>query len=130
GYHGFFAQDQWRMGSKATLNYGLRYDFETGLKDQINTYWGAVQPRVGLAYALTPQTVIRGGYGLFNDRNNMTFFFITGNQKTIPGFIPGVTLPMIRNGADTGGWQLNLVNAGAFLPSPLTCQGGVEPFPG
>jgi carboxypeptidase family protein/TonB-dependent receptor-like protein len=130
GYHGFFAQDQWRMGSKATLNYGLRYDFETGLKDQINTYWGAVQPRVGLAYALTPQTVIRGGYGLFNDRNNMTFFFITGNQKTIPGFIPGVTLPMVRTGADTGGWQLNLVNAGAFLPSPLTCQGGVEPFPG
>ena len=60
----------------------------------------------------------------------MTFFFVTGNQKTIPGFIPGVTLPMIRDGAETGGWQLNLVNAAAFLPSPLTCQGGVEPFPG
>ena len=130
GYHGAFAQDQWRMGSKLTLNYGVRWDVETGLQDQIDSYFGAVQPRVGLAYALTPRTVIRGGYGLFNDRNNMTFFFVTGNQKTIPGFIPGVTLPMIRTGAETGGWQLNLVNAAAFLPSPLTCQGGVEPFPG
>jgi hypothetical protein len=53
----------------------------------------------------------------------MTFFFITGNQKTVPGFIPGITLPMVRNGAETGGWQLNLVNAAAFLPSPLACQG-------
>jgi outer membrane receptor protein involved in Fe transport len=127
GYQGFFAQDQWKLAPKLTVNYGLRYDFETGLGDHIDSYWGAVQPRVGLAYAPDNKTVIRAGYGLFFDRNNMTFFFITGNQKTIPGFIPGVTLPMIRNGAETGGWQLNLVNAGAFLPSPLTCQGVALP---
>jgi outer membrane receptor protein involved in Fe transport len=123
GYQGFFAQDQWKLTPKLTLNYGLRYDFETGLGDQIDSYWGAFQPRVGLAYSPDNKTVIRAGYGLFFDRNNMTFFFITGNQKTIPGFIPGVTLPMIRKGAETGGWQLNLVNAGAFLPAPLICQG-------
>jgi outer membrane receptor protein involved in Fe transport len=130
GYYGFFAQDQWRLTPKLTFNYGLRYDFETGLEDQINSYWGAVQPRVGFAYSPNGKTVIRAGYGLFFDRNNMTFFFVTGNQKTVPGFIPGITLPMIRNGAETGGWQLNLVNAAAFLPSPLTCDGGVEAFPG
>jgi hypothetical protein len=130
GYQGFFAQDQWKLTRNTTLNYGVRYDFETGLQDQIDNYWGAVQPRVGLAYSPDPKTVIRGGYGLFEDRNNMTFFFVTGNQKIVPGFIPGVTLPMVRNGAESGGWQLNLVNAAAFLPSPLTCQGGVEPFPG
>ncbi|MBO0722097.1 MAG: TonB-dependent receptor, partial [Blastocatellia bacterium] len=128
-YHGFFAQDQWHFTPKLTVNYGLRYDFETGLGDHIDPYWGAVQPRVGFAYSPDNKTVIRAGYGLFFDRNNMTFFFITGNQKTIPGFIPGVTLPMVRTGADTGGWQLNLVNAAAFLPSPLTCQGLVEPGP-
>jgi outer membrane receptor protein involved in Fe transport len=127
GYQGFFAQDQWKLTPKLTVNYGLRYDFETGLGDQIDSYWGAVQPRVGLAYSPDNKTVIRAGYGLFFDRNNMTFFFITGNQKTIPGFLPGVTLPMIRNGAETGGWQLNLVNAGAFLPSPLVCQGMALP---
>jgi outer membrane receptor protein involved in Fe transport len=123
GYHGFFAQDQWRLTPKLTFNYGVRYDFETGLSDQIDSYWGAVQPRVGFAYSPDPKTVIRAGAGVFFDRNNMTFFFITGNQKTIPGFIPGIILPMVRKGADTGGWQLNLVNAAAFLPSPLVCQG-------
>ncbi len=123
GYHGLFAQDQWRLTSKLTFNYGVRYDFETGLSDQIDSYWGAVQPRVGFAYSPDTKTVIRGGAGVFFDRNNMTFFFITGNQKTVPGFLPGITLPMIRRGAETGGWQLNLVNAAAFLPAPLTCQG-------
>lgn len=130
GYYGFFAQDQWRLTPKLTFNYGLRYDFETGLEDHIESYWGAVQPRVGFAYSPDGNTVIRAGYGLFFDRNNMTFFFVTGNQKTVPGFIPGITLPMVRRGAETGGWQLNLVNAAAFLPSPVECAGGVEPFPG
>ncbi len=122
-YQGMFAQDQWRLTPKLTVNYGLRYDFETGLSNQIDSYHGAVQPRAGVAYSPDGKTVIRAGFGLFFDRNNMTFFFITGNQKTVPGFIPGITLPMVRNGAETGGWQLNLVNAAAFLPSPLVCQG-------
>src|SRR5713101_4326994 len=30
-YFGFFAQDQWRVTPKLTVNYGLRYEFETGL---------------------------------------------------------------------------------------------------
>lgn len=123
GYQGFFAQDQWRLTPKLTFNYGVRYDFETGLGDQIDSYWGAVQPRLGLAYSPDSKTVIRAGAGVFFDRNNMTFFFITGNQKTVPGFIPGINLPMVRKGAETGGWQLNLVNAAAFLPSPVACQG-------
>src|SRR5262249_37192803 len=122
-YYGFFGQDQWRLTSKLTLNYGLRWDFETGLTNQVDSYYGGVQPRVGIAYSPDSKTVIRGGYGLFFDRNNMTFYFITGNQKTVPGFLPGITLPMVRKGAETGGWQLNLVNAAAFLPSPLVCQG-------
>jgi hypothetical protein len=129
GYQGFFAQDQWRLTPKLTMNYGLRYDIETGLKRHVDTYWGAVQPRLGLAWAPDSKTVIRAGYGLFFDRHNMTFFFIPGNQKTIPGYLPGITLPMIRRGAETGGWQLTQINLAAFLPFPLTCD-GVEPFPG
>ncbi|HYU45969.1 MAG TPA: TonB-dependent receptor [Terriglobales bacterium] len=122
GYQGFFAQDQWRVTPKLTLNYGVRWDFETGLSRQIDSYYGAWQPRVGFAYSPDAKTVIRAGAGLFYDRNNMTFFFITGNQKNVPGFLcnptdanPGcagstpITLPMVRNGAGDGGWQLDQV---------------------
>jgi hypothetical protein len=129
GYFGFFAQDQWRLTPKLTFNYGMRYDFETGLGAQIDSYYKEFQPRVGLAYSPDNKTVIRAGFGIFDDRNNMTFFFITGNQKTVPGFLPGINLPMVRKGADTGGWQLNLVNAAASLPSPVACTGGIQiPF--
>ena len=116
GYYGFFLQDQWRLTPKLTFNYGVRYDFETGLDQQIDSYWKAVQPRVGLAYSPDNKTVIRAGAGLFFDRNNMTFFFITRNQKTIPGFLPGITLPQVRKGAETGGWQLNLASAPGVVP--------------
>ncbi len=127
-YYGFFAQDQWRLTPKLTVNYGLRYDLETGLGAQIAPYYGAIQPRVGLAYAPDNKTVIRAGFGMFDDRNNMTFFFITGDQKTVPGYLPGVKLPMVRTGADTGGWQLNAVNTVQVLPGGVTCTPGLAPF--
>ncbi|MBZ5523934.1 MAG: TonB-dependent receptor [Acidobacteriia bacterium] len=100
-YWGGFVQDQWRVTPKLTLNYGLRYDLETGLSDFIDTdYRHGIQPRVGLAFSPDSKTVIRAGFGLFEDRQNLTFFFTTGNQKTLPGFLcnpptanPGCTGP-------------------------------------
>jgi hypothetical protein len=32
-YHGFFVQDDWRVNSKLSLNLGLRYELESGLKE-------------------------------------------------------------------------------------------------
>ncbi len=32
-YHGFFVQDDWRLTSKLTLNLGLRYELESGLRE-------------------------------------------------------------------------------------------------
>jgi outer membrane receptor protein involved in Fe transport len=119
GYWGLYAQDQWRVTSKLTFNYGLRWDVETGLGNVIDADYRAFQPRVGFAWSPDSKTVVRAGFGIFFDRNNMTFFFTTGNQKTIPGYFCGngatpagcaglapVTVPMIRNGAQNGGWQL------------------------
>jgi hypothetical protein len=121
GYWGFFAQDQWRFRPNLTFNYGLRWDFETGLGNTINSDYRGFQPRIGFAYSPDSKTVIRGGFGTFFDRNNLTFFFTTGNQKTLPGYfcnppsadpsctasVSSVKVPMIQNQAASGGWQLS-----------------------
>jgi hypothetical protein len=91
-YAAFF-QDNWRINPKLTLNLGVRWDrfggpsfhnipasvykFQYGSPSYQVTYpqsmsdCGCVQnnlnfsPRVGLAYQVTPKTVIRSGFGTF-----------------------------------------------------------------
>jgi hypothetical protein len=105
-YLGFFAQDQWRITPKLTLNYGLRWDFETGLTEIINHDFRGWQPRIGLAYSPAKGTVIRAGYGIFDDHYNMTFFFVTAPQREV--VIPGAPQPFVRiNNATTAGYALN-----------------------
>jgi outer membrane receptor protein involved in Fe transport len=111
-YYGFYAQDQWRIRPTLTINYGLRYDFETGLSKQINPHYNGVQPRLGLAWSPNNKTVVRAGFGLFDDRYNLSFLFITQPQR--PVIIPGETLPGIRAGANTATWVLNQMTPGAF----------------
>ncbi len=134
-YWGFFAQDQWRFRPNLTFNYGLRWDFETGLGNTINSDYRGFQPRIGFAYSPDSKTVIRAGFGTFFDRNNLTFFFTTGNQKTLPGYfcnppsadpncaLSGLTpvkVPMIQNQAASGGWQLAAEPGAPGTPS-LPC---------
>jgi len=111
-YYGFFAQDQWRLTPKLTLNFGLRWDFEKGLDKQINTDYKGFQPRVGLAYSPDSKTVIRAGFGIFDDRYNLTFFFVTFPQK--PAVFSGV--PGVRKDANDAPYTLNQFPAGLPLP--------------
>jgi len=119
-YTAFYVQDDWRVSPKLTLSLGLRWDFESPMRERFNRanrgfdatspspveaavlaayakspipelpasamrlrggqlfagsggQPGAIfdtdlrgwQPRVGLAYRLTPKTAIRTGFGLF-----------------------------------------------------------------
>ncbi len=102
-----FAQDSWKATRKLTIDYGLRYDFESYLKDG-NGYYGifspstpnpaagnlpgaiiyegygggrcncefahnypfAFGPRLGVAYQITPKTVLRVGSGVSYDKDD------------------------------------------------------------
>lgn len=121
-YYGLFAQDQWKITPKLTATYGLRYDTETGLGFFINPYRKEFQPRVGLAWSPNSKTVVRTGYGIFNDKYNLTFFFVPSQQR--PPVIPG--LPT-NNNQTTGQWTLNSM----FLPTPCVLSGCpvVPPLP-
>ena len=81
----------------------------------------AFQPRIGFAFSPDSKTVIRAGFGLFDDRYNLSFLFITQPQR--PNTIPGEMLPGIRQGADTATWVLNQLTPGP--PDP----GGQVIFP-
>ncbi len=76
---GLYLQDKWQMTQHLTLSLGLRYDVHVSpLRELWNPFFSDpnaypvdknnFQPRVGLAYSLSPTSVIRGGYGIFYEK--------------------------------------------------------------
>ena len=88
-----WAQDDWQVTNNLTLNLGLRHDLELGAfandisfppfqeagrpADKTN-----FQPRLGFAYKVNEQTVVRGGTGLYyGDALGADQSFATGNPQ-------------------------------------------------
>jgi len=55
-----YAQDEWKLTPKLTLNYGLRFD-------RMNEYVqaGQLSPRVGIVYQATDSTTLHAGYARY-----------------------------------------------------------------
>jgi hypothetical protein len=109
----FFAQDDWKVNSKLSLNLGLRYDFITPALEASNAQTnfdpsgggsllfagsgslekrGLVKPdtnnfapRVGAVYKLDEKTLIRGGWGIFYN-----LFDRVGSEDQLALNLPGL----------------------------------------
>ncbi len=105
--YGFFAQDDWRVNPKLTLNLGLRYDYQKLAAPTVNNPSAALAavglntttavhdannfaPRFGFSYAIDEKTVIRGGYGIFFGRTTGIMLGTAHSQNGIQ--VTGVTL--------------------------------------
>lgn len=111
---GFYAQDEWQVGPRLTLNGGLRYEFTTMPQDIYNrdsalpnlsdrevvvgplydnpTYKN-LSPRVGAAWDVTGdgRTSVRAGYGLYFNTNNQQNLIVTVTNP------PATPRPVIAN---------------------------------
>jgi hypothetical protein len=67
-YGGLYLQDHWRATKDLSLNYGLRYQFETFPSQVLNNQAAEFDPRAGFAYSFGTKynIVLRGGGGIFH----------------------------------------------------------------
>jgi hypothetical protein len=82
-YYGGYAQDDWRVTSKFTLNYGLRFEHEDGLRERDNNFTVGFDPAMTSALSAvtipadpivgTPARQVLGG---------LMYAGVDGNKKT------------------------------------------------
>jgi hypothetical protein len=127
--HFFYVQDDFRVNSKLTLNLGLRWEYATprwdrdnnltnfdpstntlihandgGIADRalVNPDYKDFGPRIGLAYSVTPKTVVRSGYGISYVHNNRV-----GSADLLGINGPQVVIATIDQTVFQGNGQLN-----------------------
>lgn len=127
---GVFAQDDWRVTQRLTLNLGLRWEYETPITVvndiyarldnngrllvagrnasrtlDLETDYNNFAPRVGFAYSFNDRTVLRGAFGSFFGQ----IFSNLGGAVNFPSFTAAATFQ----------------NLGPGLAQPFTLSQGI-----
>ena len=141
-----YAQDQWTVTPKFTINYGVRYEMyppayrdHTGVtvlvpglplsanvevggvngnpkNSGIDVGYGFFAPRLGLDYRLTEKTVVRTGFGLTADPDSMRYLRDEFPEDLTPNY----------NGTGTGTIAVDPVNTTNYTSGqPMTLTYGI-----
>ncbi len=143
---GAFLQDSWRITSRLTANYGVRYDIESfpsqgalntatynaeralGVREGLRLQPANVAPRIGLAFdpAGDGHTVIRANYGIFFDRapGNIEAQSMRFNGDTVPLIILAGGTPCAIAGGTASPLHLNAANTFQGTLTNANCVSG------
>jgi hypothetical protein len=150
---GFYFTDSWKIRRNLTLNYGLRYDYDSALSDsdlartpklaefspalagKPNNDKNNFAPQLGFAWDVrgSGKLVVRAGAGIYYDTNIINNFLFDRVLNLPPGF--GNSTPVITSGApdllDPGTGKC-IFRGTNFRTTPGQCDtpGGVNLFTG
>ena len=117
--YGVYLQDEWRVFSPLTINYGVRYD-----RVAEYVHEGQASPRVNLVYQLTPDTVLHAGYSRYFTPPPFESVQSTGINQTV-----GTTnAPEITRNAPDKSERANYFDAGATQTVFKSLQLGIDGY--
>ncbi|MBI1354304.1 MAG: hypothetical protein GC160_08155 [Acidobacteria bacterium] len=136
GEYSYYMQDDWKVSDRLTFNMGIRYEYDTRVRERDNQWTNFdvttgtlliagfntnantqvrpdpnnFAPRFGFAYRLREGTVLRGGYGVFYNKS--------GSEAVV-----------MRRHRQLPFGPINAASINQFSADPRLVQDGLDPIP-